>query len=235
MPRRRTPLVCQFVENLSSEALESYAEIIRAIVGRRHGVYALYRRDKLYYVGLASNLRNRLKHHLKDRHRDRWDRFSVYLTIDDRHLKELESLLIRIAQPRGNKQTGRFARAENLTRTLRRRLREQQRVDWLRLIGKSSALIDNVRSSSSRRGRHSGEPVLARYMSRAITLRAQYKGSVYRARVRKNGTIRVGTRIVNSPSLAAVAVLGRPANGWTFWKYERAPGQWVRLRELRSQ
>lgn len=110
MSKRRTPLVCQFVENLSSEALEVYASVTRTVVGGRHGVYALYRRDKLYYVGLASNLRNRLKHHLKDRHRDRRDRFSVYLTIDDKHLKELESLVIRIAQPGGNKHSGKFAR-----------------------------------------------------------------------------------------------------------------------------
>jgi type I restriction-modification system DNA methylase subunit len=36
--------------------------------GRRHGVYALYRGNRLYYVGLASNLRSRLNTHLRDRH-----------------------------------------------------------------------------------------------------------------------------------------------------------------------
>ena len=111
---RRNPLVCQFVENLSSAALERYADIIRDLVGRQHGVYALYRRDKLYYVGLATNLRGRLRGHLRDRHKGLWDRFSVYLTIDHRHLRELESLVIRIAQPKGNKQRGKFARSENL-------------------------------------------------------------------------------------------------------------------------
>lgn len=99
IPRRRNPLVCQYIENLSSAALEAYADIIRDIVGRRHGVYALYQRDKLYYVGLATNLRNHLKSHLKDRHKGLWDRFSVYLTIDHKYLKELELLVIRIAQP----------------------------------------------------------------------------------------------------------------------------------------
>jgi hypothetical protein len=120
MARRRSSLVCQYIENLSRDALSEYADIVREIVGRRHGVYALYRRDKLYYVGLATNLRNRLKAHLNDRHRGRWDRFSVYLTIDDRHLKEIESLAIRIAQPKGNRQSGKFARSDNLTPTLRR-------------------------------------------------------------------------------------------------------------------
>jgi hypothetical protein len=67
-------------------------------VRRRQGVYALYRRKKTYYVGLASNLRSRLVHHLKDRHGDSWDRFSGYFTIGDTHLKELESLNLRIGK-----------------------------------------------------------------------------------------------------------------------------------------
>ena len=51
---KRTPLVCQELENISREALGKYQDIIRQYVRRRHGVYALYRRGKLQYVGLAS-------------------------------------------------------------------------------------------------------------------------------------------------------------------------------------
>lgn len=238
MSKRRNPLVCQYIENLSSAALEKYADIIRDIVGRRHGVYALYRRDKLYYVGLATNLRNRLNTHLRDRHKGLWDRFSVYLTIDHSHLKELESLAIRIAQPKGNKQRGKFARSENLTRTLRRRLREQQKAEWADLIGREIELLeeDAVEVGRGRGRKRPGRgPVLAGYIAKAMTLRAKYKGVLHKARVRKNGTIRVAGKVVNSPSLAAVAVTGRAANGWWFWTYERAPGQWVRLRELRRR
>jgi hypothetical protein len=95
-----------------------------------------------------------------------------------------------------------------------------------------------VEESPRRRGgrrRRDGKPVLAGYVAKAITLRAKYKKVEYRARVRKNGTIRVGRKVMNSPSLAAEAVVGRAINGWTFWKYERAPGQWVRLAELRRR
>lgn len=237
MSRRRNPLVCQFIENLSSAALEKYSEIIRDMVGRRHGVYALYRRDKLYYVGLATNLRGRLKGHRRDSHRGLWDRFSVYLTIDYRHLKELESLVIRIARPKGNKQKSKFARAEDLMRTLRRRLRAQQRAEELDVIGRTPKLLksrDEDRRRGSRGGRR-GTPVLAAFVDRSMSIRAQYKGKVYKARVRKNGTIRYGARVFNSPSLAAMAITRRSANGWWFWTYERAPGQWVRLRELRRR
>ena len=233
MPRRRNSLVCQYIENLSSAALEEYASIIREIVGRRHGVYALYRRDKLYYVGLATNLRNRLNAHLKDRHKGLWDRFSVYLTIDHSHLKELESLVIRIAQPKGNKQTGKFARSENLTRTLRQRLRDKHKMEWLTLIGKEIDLLDADEDGPKKGKKSRGSPVLAGFVTRAMTLRAKYKGKVYKARVRSNGTIRFKTKVFNSPSLAASAIVQGAANGWWFWRYERAPGQWVRLRELR--
>src|SRR3974377_2221997 len=98
---RQTSLVCQHLENISRQALEEYHHPIRHDVRNRHGFYALYRRGKLYYVGLASNLRTRLGHHLKDRHAQSWDRFSVYLTIGDSHLHELESLLLPIVKTKG--------------------------------------------------------------------------------------------------------------------------------------
>jgi hypothetical protein len=37
------------------------------------------------------------------------------------------------------------------------------------------------------------------------------------------------------PSLVgASACKRRSCNGWTFWQYERAPGDWVLLNELRK-
>ena len=73
----RRQLVCQHLENLSRVALEKYQDIIRDYVRHRHGIYALYRKDRLYYVGLAANLRSRLTAHLRDRHAGTWDRFSI--------------------------------------------------------------------------------------------------------------------------------------------------------------
>ena len=57
---KQRQLVSQYLESISGTALDKYQRIIREYVRRRHGIYALYRRDRLYYVGLASNLRNRL-------------------------------------------------------------------------------------------------------------------------------------------------------------------------------
>ena len=64
---KRGQLVCQQLENISGRALRKYQVIIREYIRGQNGVYALYKRDRLYYVGLARNLRGRLKQHLQDR------------------------------------------------------------------------------------------------------------------------------------------------------------------------
>ena len=57
-------LVSQYLENISREALRRYIDVVREYVRHRQGIYALYRRRKLYYVGLARDLRWRLHQHL---------------------------------------------------------------------------------------------------------------------------------------------------------------------------
>lgn len=89
-------LVTQYLENISSIALENYLHILQRYAGKRHGIYALYKKDRLYYVGLATSLKGRLKQHLRDRHSKKWDSFSIYLTLNSAHMKELETLLLRI-------------------------------------------------------------------------------------------------------------------------------------------
>jgi hypothetical protein len=59
-------LVIQHLEKVSGNVLEEYPEVIRAYIRRKGGVYALYKKRQLYYVGLASNLMARLKSHLRD-------------------------------------------------------------------------------------------------------------------------------------------------------------------------
>ena len=78
-------------------------------------------------------------------------------------------------------------------------------------------------------------PVLAVYVSKPIPLRAHFKGTIIKATVRRDGTLRFAGKIYNSPSLAAAAACQRiSCNGWGFWTYERAPGDWVPLDALRS-
>ena len=117
--------------------MEKYQDIIRGYVKRRHGVYALYRRGKLYYVGLAGNLRLRLHGRLKDHHGKSWDRYSGYLTVSgDVHLRELEALILRIVKPIGNKQKGKFPKADDLRRSFDRAMMLHQQTERRRILGR---------------------------------------------------------------------------------------------------
>ena len=203
-------------------------------MAKRHGVYALYRRDRLYYVGLASNLRIRLRHHLRDRHGQSWDRFSVYLTIGDSHIKELESLVLKIVDPPGNKQAGKFGKAENLQTRFGQAIRKLQRQQLGELIGGRKRNPPVKPRSTSPKNRKGQSPVLSKYISTPLKLKAKFKNKTVTARVVRNGTIRFAGKTYFSPSRSAKAVCNRPCNGWIFWSYERAPGDWVRLDQLRK-
>ncbi len=222
---RTTPLVCQFLENISRTVLEEYQDIIREYIRGRHGIYALYRKNKLYYVGLASNLRPRLKQHLKDGHRDKWDTFSLYITIDLNAIKELESLLLRVFHPEGNRTGGRFVKAENLMRSLVKDIRQQHREkEYALMPGRKRRVVKKIERVND------ASIPLAKFVDERIRLRVKYKGKTYRAIVRKDGQIRYDGVIYKTPSAAGAAVRnGRATNGWQFWNYERAPGDWVPL------
>lgn len=213
--RRRPKLVTQFLERIHRNAFEKHPEIIRSLVQRRNGIYALYAKDELYYVGLAKDLRWRLKHHLKDHHRDSWDRFSVYLTIGAEYLRELESLAIRITRAAGNKQMGRFAGAENLERSVERTLLAKFKRERAALFGR--AIEQSEDESAALRTR---------------TIRGNYKGRTLKARWRSDGTVRFRGKIFSSLSAAATTATGCATNGRWFWRVERSPGDWVRVKKV---
>jgi len=83
------------------------------------GVYALYSGDELYYVGLATNLYDRLRGHTKNKHRRKWDRFAIFRVSRVRYLKDMETLLLQVAKPPGNTLSGHVHRDADLTRVLR--------------------------------------------------------------------------------------------------------------------
>lgn len=231
MAKRKPNLVCQHLERISAAALEKYQKVIREYIRGRHGVYALYKREKLYYVGLATNLNARLSHHLKDRHRGSWDHFSVYLTIETHHIKELESMVLRIAKPKGNSQSGKFPRSQDLKKLFKREVLQLQREELAILMGKTPT-PRSKREKTLRRNRKP-ETTLAPYVNRRLKLRREYKGKLYRASVRQNGWIYYRGHLYSSPSLLASEICNHPANGWSFWQYEHAPDYWVKLSRLR--
>jgi Restriction Enzyme Adenine Methylase Associated len=222
--------VREYLERVSWKVLDAYRPVIRGMIRGHAGVYALYKGEKLYYVGLASNLMSRVNHHLKDRHKGKWERFSVYLTTDDDHIRPLEALVLRVVDPSGNRVKGRLRGAHDLARVLKRRIEDRARDEAATLLG--GRYVSYRRKIRARRTR--GSLVLAGLVEKRLLLVAHYKGKRYRASLRRNGQISYKGKVFSSPSSVARLILGRAANGWHFWHYRNPKGDWVRLAELKG-
>lgn len=190
----------------------------------------VYKGERLYYVGLATNLMGWVKQHLKDRHAKRWDKFSVYLASRDEHIKPLESLLLRIALPTGNRVQGRLANAMDLRRDLHRAMKDRDKQNHASLLGGSVArrLVRNATATAR------GTLVLQGRLDRRKRLCATYKGKEYTATLRKSGYIAYAGEKYPSPTAAARAIVGRNVNGWRFWHYRVPRKGWRPLAELRK-
>ena len=234
------PLVDEYLERISSKVFSEYPQQLTKLIGQRHGVYALYKGKKLYYVGLASNLRRRIKHHLNDVHAGKWNRFSLYLIRSEHHIKEIESLVLRIADPKGNTVAGKLPVANDLSRDLRQQvqLAQKKKLDNLfKEKPRPSETARQIEKEPQKRSNVAGTtrtPTLAPYCSKPFKIKRMYKGEEYSAGVSATGQITYNKVNYNSPSVAAYAITNRPTNGWTFWKYMNAEGEWVKLDTLRK-
>jgi hypothetical protein len=226
----KSGLFTEYLEKISGKLLEDeYRQVITRMIKGHAGVYALYKGDRLYYVGLATNLMGRVKQHLKDRHAKRWDKFSVYLASTGDHIKPLESLLLRIALPAGNRVKGRLPGAVDQRRKLIREMREHDSMRHAALLGGNLARR-RVRKATEE---GQGTRVLGGRLERRIQLRADYKGERYVATLRKDGFIAYAGEKYPSPTAAARAIVPRHVNGWMFWRYRHPKKGWVRLSEIR--
>ena len=173
-------------------------------------MYALYRRGKLYYVGLTKGLLGRLKMHLHDNHGNTWDRFSVYITIGPAYMREIESVLIRIVSPSGNKQRGRFIRSENLLPKVKAEYRRRKKQEEEEIFGFRRKQEMKTKAPKKKTQKAKGQiPILAPYAGQVKRLRARFKGKMFYARVLKDGWISVGGQRYLSPSTAGAVLYSR--------------------------
>ncbi len=225
------PLIGGYLEFVSARILEKYQAEITQLVRSASGLYALYRDRRLYYIGLTADLERRLKQHLRDRHAKQWNTFSLYLIGDAGLNKELESLLLRIMDPAGNRVGGRFSKATDLGKQLRFMLEKRQQAELNELLNHSPAYAQNVTS----RSKGTGKPAenLKALFDGPAQIHAFYKGKQYQAFVGRDGRIKFHGRWYESPSAAGRAVRKRPTSGWEFWRVQRA-GKNIPLKDLRE-
>lgn len=82
--------------------LQEYDAVLADKIGNKGGIYILHQGKKIYYVGKATKLRQRIKQHFSDKHSHRWDAFSLYVVNDNRFLDSLERMLVTLIKPSGN-------------------------------------------------------------------------------------------------------------------------------------
>lgn len=229
---RSRKLVKQHLEGVHWSALKNYPKVVNELIRDQAGIYALYKGKRLHYVGLASNLKGRLHAHLRDRHQNDWDRFSVYLTTRDEHMKELESLLLRIMSPKGNIQGGRFMDSQNLNPVMNKRVRQRD-------AERRDVIFNHPQRPGTRKTR-SGKRIApapnapATLVDRRKVLRAWHRGWQYRAVLHKDGCITYNAKKYETPTAAARAVTQTTVNGWRFWHCRDANGDWVHISVLRK-
>lgn len=234
---RKRPIVTGYLEKVSSSIFDRHSKIIAEMVEGQQGLYALYRRDTLYYVGLARNLKSRVNQHVKDKHAGKWTHFSLYVIHHPDHTKELESLLLRIAYPAGNTVKGQLRRSANMLPSLKRKTKAAAIAEWksnfesaARPEKKSAKGAPQQLSWETRRG----ERPCKGLFPRTVRIYGSYKGKVHKAWLRPSGSIRFDGKTYDTPSMAGSVVRGGKAtNGWAFWRVKQGEVL-LRLREFRK-
>jgi hypothetical protein len=172
---------------------------------------------------------SRISGHLKDRHHKLWDRFSVYLTLDHGNTKELESLILRVVRPKGNKVTGGFAGSASQRSLLNRMMTESD-------ADRRAVILGGHVAEHRRRvkiARAKGPRALAGISDKSIRLKGKYGGRWLWGTLLRDGTIRYRNKKYTSPSAAGTAAVKGPCNGWVFWHLRDDSGRWIPLKSLR--
>jgi excinuclease UvrABC nuclease subunit len=128
-------LVVKKLEGVSKLIFRNYYKQITELIGNSHGIYALYDENELYYVGKSTDLKNRVKQHLKDRHLASWTHFSLYLVRKADHINEIESLIIRIANPKGNTKKYSADKGTSLLKQLQALVKQRQQLEFNTMFG----------------------------------------------------------------------------------------------------
>jgi len=239
--RKSRSIIIGHLERINSKVFDQYRKQITDIIKGNNGVYALYRRDKLYYIGLATDFKKRIHHHLKDRHKGKWNYFSLYIIRKSDHIREIEALLLRIADPTGNYQKGKLKSSKNLGPKLKHLLTEDFKNFLDEMFGdqKKYAKQKTIKKIAKKKTKstihRSADRPLKGLFPTGKVIYATYKGKDFKAWVRSNGSIRYDGTYYATPSGAGKAARKKETDGWRFWKYKDKSGNLVKIDALRKK
>lgn len=202
-------IITKKLQNIGISALENYSFLLTELIAGQPGIYALYKGDDLYYLGKAVNLKRRLSQHLKDRHYKKWDKFSLFIVNNEKHIDDLESLLVTVCEPNGNRQHPR-GKAVNLENDFKKRIDTYRQEQDALLFGRKQTA----------------------HSRKTIPLQAIYKNKKYTAKLLSNGNVVLNKHVFSSPSAVGRFITGKTSNnGLQFWKVKDKKGNIVPLKK----
>jgi len=230
--RKTRSIITGHLEKIGSNVFDNYSSVITELIKGNQGIYALYKKDRLYYVGLASNLKSRINAHNKDKHQNKWTHFSLYIIRKEDHIKEIESLVLRISYPKGNSIRGKLKQSKDLRPLLKRKIKEEQIIQLGGFFGGKNRPASKIKKGKVKK---TGKRPMHGYFPEGKVIYANYKGKEYKGWVYANGRIKVKGKIFDSLSLAGLAITKKQTmNGWRFWKYKNKDGELVYIDVLRK-
>ncbi len=223
-------LVVSRVENVAKGVFKKYYSLITELIGNSHGIYALYDGSELYYVGKSTDLKKRVRHHLRDRHLASWTHFSLYLVRKAEHIPEFESLLVRIANPKGNRNVPKGKSSSIMLKKLQAMVKQKQKEEFEEMFPRNKQRNQILKKSTVKH-----QKTLDGLVSKKTSLYRTYKGKEYKALLTPKGKIKLGNKIFYTPTAAAKSIVDRSTvNGWTWWYIRDSSGEWVKLSEYRN-
>jgi len=141
---------------LEGENKEKFAGFLKE--HEKQGLYALYKKNgELYYVGRASNLLGRLSTHRSDLHGKKWDKLAIYIIDERLTLHDVESLLIAVSKPEGNKNRGK------LKGDMKKALKDFMKAAAIEEI--TASLYPNVEPKQTKKGRRITEKKIETFIA----------------------------------------------------------------------
>ena len=208
------------LENISKDIFKKYPDVISEMIGEKHGVYALYNRGKLCYVGKAIDLKRRVTQQLSRR---RWSHFSLFLTKKSMYIDDIEPFLIAISKPKGNKVKPKLE-IRKLNRELEQKIKIKQYNERKKFFGqKSKKLSLKIHQKISK-------SKMINPFGKRKRIFAKYKGKEYRANFLISGKVKFKNKPYSSLTSAALIITkGIRVNGRRFWHVKDENREWVKI------
>ena len=246
-------LFTEKLEKIHKDIFKDHRNALLKLVGKSHGVYALYKRDRLYYVGKASDLKKRVGEHLNDIHARKWTHFTAFLTSKSEDIKDIEAVLIIIADPDGNTNKPKSS-AKDMLKSLEALIKEEQEEKRRKILGKKSTSKKKKDVSKKKKSKairkqstlnsETGKNKLVK-MKQLFDADLIKEGDTWYFKNNKkniegiitsDGQLKVGGKTYTSHHKAGKEAMNWPScNGWNHWQYRDEQGELQLIDDFRQE